>query len=108
MSLCELSRLYLFVHSVTVTDQMSVEFFFSCSIQQLYDGVGGLCRFAIKKWEHLVQDFEQLITKVVEPWRQANSPSLPLFFTGASMGGLVVCLSLNTLSVVPPDLLQQT
>jgi alpha-beta hydrolase superfamily lysophospholipase len=49
-----------------------------------------LCRFAIQKFGHLVEDFEQFIRAVVEPWRNQQSPTPPLFFAGASMGGLVV------------------
>ena len=62
----------------------------SASVEALEVDHALMFRFAIKKFDDLVKDFQQLITEVVEPWRAGTSPSPPLFLIGASIGGLVV------------------
>jgi alpha-beta hydrolase superfamily lysophospholipase len=50
-------------------------------------------RFAIYKFDHLVEDAERFIVDVVLPWAETLPAIVPLYLIGASLGATTVRLA---------------
>lgn len=49
-----------------------------------------ISRHTLHRFHHVIDDVEQFLLEVVQPWRDAQPAPLPLYIVGPSLGGLVV------------------